>query len=102
MRKARKKPASKKRSVGKTSKQQGTRKTNTNKKISFFYHYNKPESKRTGTEKISLHFQGKCHIVNNVDIRVPTYGKKRKEQPNFVVAGQANDIKIRNKIAYIT
>jgi hypothetical protein len=60
----------------------------------FFYHYNKPASRSRGRPVISLHFAGRCHLVDNIVCDVPTYGRIRKTQPLFVVAGQAEKIEI--------
>lgn len=70
--------------------------------MKFFFHYNKPESKKRGIPTITLHNKGKCLLINNVICNVPTYGKIRKQQPRFVIAGDAKNIRIINKIAHIT
>jgi hypothetical protein len=67
----------------------------------FFFHYNRPASIKNGKLVVSLHFSGKCHLVDNVVCDVPTKGRSRKTQPRFVVAGKAESITIRDNIAFI-
>lgn len=55
---------------------------------SFFFHYNKPASRAAKKPKISVHHRGRCHIVDNVDCRVPVKGRHGKRQPHFVMAGR--------------
>lgn len=54
----------------------------------FWYHYNKPASKRAGYPILTLHYEGKCHMVRSIDCQVPTYTRERSSQPNLVVAGK--------------
>lgn len=72
-----------------------------NKKKVFWFHYNKPQTQRTGKVKISLHFDKKCHIVDSLKILVPTVSKIKKTQPLFVMSGYSNNIKITNNNATI-
>lgn len=67
----------------------------------FWFHYNKPASRRAGKPVISLHFQRKCHLVGNVECRVPLAGRIRKTQPAFVMAGLAKSIRIEDGVAII-
>lgn len=67
----------------------------------FFYHYNKPESKRAGEPRITLHFQGECHVVKDIVVCQPTRARFRKQQPHFVMCGWANKISITRKRALI-
>jgi hypothetical protein len=67
----------------------------------FFLHMNKPASQKAGRPVISLHFRGKCHLVDNIVCNVPTSGRTRKTQPLFVMAGKASSVRIENGIAYI-
>jgi len=71
-------------------------------KYSFFFHYNKPASRQKGSPVISLHYKQQCHLVGNVVCNVPTKGKINvKRQPNFVMAGKAENVLIENNVAYI-
>lgn len=54
----------------------------------FYFHYNKPASKKAGKPQISIHYKKTCYIVDNVDCRVPTIGKINKRQPFFVMKGK--------------
>ncbi len=67
----------------------------------FFFHYNKPASKKAGSPIISIHYKKQCILVKNVICSVPTRGKIRKTQPFFVMAGKANSIEVLDEIAYI-
>lgn len=67
----------------------------------FFFHYNKPLSIKRGKPTISLHFDKKCHFVDNIVCNVPTEGKINKNQPKFVIRGKAANIVIVDDIAKI-
>ena len=69
--------------------------------MTFYYHYSKPASKKFKIPKLSLHFNGACHLVNSIACKVPTFTKNNKRQPLIVVKGYANKIKIVDKIAII-
>ena len=58
----------------------------------FFYHYNKPESKRQGCNVLTLHWKGKCHLVNDIVCHLPTETHKQKRQPHCVVRGWATEV----------
>jgi hypothetical protein len=73
----------------------------TTTKKAFWFHYNKPESRRVGKPQITLHVSGMCIILDNVDCRVPVKGRIRKTQPHWVMAGKTKDIQIQNNIATI-
>lgn len=68
---------------------------------SFFFHYNKPASQRSGKQQISVHYKNTCFIVDNVICEVPSQGRLRNTQPRFVMAGKCNDVTIKNNIAQI-
>jgi len=46
----------------------------------FFYHYNKPRSQSLKKVQVSLHYDDKCHIVDNIICDVRTVGRIRKSQ----------------------
>lgn len=72
-------------------------------KIPFFFHYNKPASKKHNHPVISFHFRQKCHLVANVIINVPTRGKIRMQrQPHFIVCGIGNKVEIVDNVAHVT
>ena len=58
------------------------------RKYSFFYHYNKPASSAAGRPQLSIHYRGKCHIVDEITCAVPTRSKVRKTQPHVVIVGK--------------
>jgi hypothetical protein len=68
----------------------------------FFFHYNKPASLKTGKQQITVHYKGCCHIVDNIECEVPTKGRLRKTQPRFVIAGKCSNFIIQNNIGIIT
>lgn len=67
-------------------------------KTTFWYHYNKPASRKAGRNKLTVHYGGLCHIVDGIDINVRTYSRDRKTQPRCVIAGIANHLSIKNGI----
>jgi hypothetical protein len=54
----------------------------------FFYHFNK------GKKAMSVHWQGQCLIVNDVDCRVRAKTKWNKRQPMLVMQGYARQVDI--------
>lgn len=67
----------------------------------FWFHYNKPFSKKANKPQITIHYKGKCLIVDNLNCHVVTNGRIRKIQPYFVIEGRCNTIEIKENIAYI-
>lgn len=72
------------------------------KSKSFFIHYNKISSRIAKRPQISVHHTKKCHIVDNVVVKVPTQGRIRKSQPYFVMTGKCVSLEIIDGIAYIS
>ena len=70
--------------------------------LNFFFHFNKPESKKKQKPQISVHYKKTCYIVDNVVCNVKTTGRVRKKQPLFVMAGKCKDFKIVDKVAVIS
>ncbi len=68
---------------------------------SFFFHMNKPASLKMGRPVVSLHYCGKCYLVNNVVCNTPTRGRLRKKQPVFVMVGKARSVRIVDGVAFI-
>lgn len=58
------------------------------KPYSFYFHYNKPASKSAGHNILTIHYQGKCHLVHDIVCNVPIRTRKRKTQPRCVIAGK--------------
>lgn len=67
----------------------------------FFYHYNKPASAQRGHPTISLHFKGKCHLVDQLDCGVPTNSRTHETSPKFVMVGDAKTIRIKEGLGVI-
>jgi len=70
-------------------------------KRSFWFHYNKPESRKVGKPQITVHYMGACHIVDNLKCNVPIAGKLRKTQPFWVIAGKTSSIEFEDGLATI-
>jgi len=71
------------------------------RKKSFWFHYNKPESRKLGKPQITVHFAGVCHIVDNIICDAPTVGRIRKTQPHWVMAGKTDTLRIDCGVATI-
>lgn len=56
---------------------------------SFFYHYNKPMSRKFGRNKLTIHRKGVCHLVDEVRCLVETKTKDNKTQPHCVIIGKS-------------
>ena len=54
----------------------------------FFYHYYKQK------KRMSIHFKGACHVVDNVECLVPCETKWNKTQPQLVMRGWAKELDI--------
>ena len=71
------------------------------KKYVLWFHYNKPLSKKTGSDQWSVHFRNTCHIVDHIDCRIPTHSKTNKRQPRVVMRCHATNLQIKNGTAII-
>lgn len=58
------------------------------KKTVFWFHYNKPLSKKAGKPQITVHYKGTCYVADNIECHVPIEGHIRKTQPFFVMKGK--------------
>ncbi len=58
----------------------------------FYYHYNKPASRKAGRAVLTLHYNKTCHLINGLSCYVSTYTEERKKQPRLVIKGHAHDI----------
>jgi hypothetical protein len=59
----------------------------------FFYHYNKAESRKQGCNVMTIHWEGACHMVNHVQMRVPYLeSHAQKRQPHCIMRGHATSI----------
>ncbi len=67
----------------------------------FFFHYNKPASKKANKTMWSVHWNNACYIVENIDCRVPVLSKTNKRQPFATMKGKGR-VKVNNKTAVIT
>ena len=71
------------------------------KKRRFWFHYNKPESKKQGRPVLTVHWKGSCIPVNSIKCRVQTETHERNSQPHCVVRGWAHDVKVKSGEAEI-
>jgi hypothetical protein len=67
----------------------------------FWLHYNKPASRLVGRPRLTIHYNGKCHIVSHIVCMVPTWSRHRKQQPCFVMCGKGK-LSIENDMAVIS
>lgn len=58
----------------------------------FWYHYNKPASKKAGRPVLSVHYEDRCQQVHMVKCKVDTETQARKRQPFCVVRGWCEGI----------
>lgn len=68
----------------------------------FFLHYNKPLSQRRGKHIWSVHYQDRCHFVENIDCQVATQSKTNKTQPYVVMRGRARNVRINKRLSKAT
>lgn len=72
----------------------------------FFFHYNKPESKRQGKVIWSVHWNKTCYLVHHIRCYTYTESKINKRQPYAVIRGMGTVLilvgKGRESIAVIT
>lgn len=64
------------------------------KKRRFWFHYNKPESKKQGRTVLTVHWKGSCIQVNSIKCHALTETHERKRQPHCVVRGWAHEVKV--------
>lgn len=62
------------------------------KKRRFWYHYNKPESKKQGRNVITVHWKDTCYPVNKVICNVSTESHDQKTQPYCIIRGWCEDV----------
>lgn len=64
------------------------------KNYSFYFHYNKPASRAAGKPVLSVHYRGKCYMVDFVRCEVPIESKNNKRQPFCVMTGKSQNLTI--------
>ena len=50
----------------------------------------------------TVHFNKSCNPVKGIVCSVPTKTHERKQQPRGIVKGNANDVVIKNNVAFIS
>lgn len=68
----------------------------------FYFHFNKPQTQISNKTIWSLHFDNKCHYVEQIISKVPSKTRSRKYQPKAIVSGSYNNITIKDGVATIT
>jgi hypothetical protein len=73
------------------------------RKYRYFFHYNKPLSRKLGKQMITLHFKNKCHFLEGDKFICKTEceGKVNPTQPVFVMQGFCEDFIIEDGIGYV-
>jgi len=61
----------------------------------FFFHFNKPESKKQNRNVLTVHWKGSCIPVNAIDCQVATETHDKISQPTCVVRGWASTVDIK-------
>lgn len=61
----------------------------------FFYHFYKQKG------RMSVHFAGACHVVDNIHCFVPCETKWNKRQPKLVMQGFARKLTILYGVAHL-
>jgi hypothetical protein len=56
----------------------------------FWFHFNKPASRKAGHPVMTVHTGGKCLLVRAIVCKGPTCTRERPTQPRMVIAGQGN------------
>lgn len=67
------------------------------KKTRFYFHYNKPASKKAGAPKLSIHHKGLCYLVDSLICHVSIESKNNKRQPHCVMQGFGQVIRLDNE-----
>lgn len=60
----------------------------------FGFHYSKPASRAAGRNVLSVHWQGKCHLVNHVLCAAKIETHHQKRQPHCILRGFARQVMI--------
>lgn len=71
------------------------------KKYSFYFHYNKPATLKSGKIVMSIHYRGACHLVNSIKCNVPTWTRFQTKSPKATMAGKAFSVEIVDDVALI-
>lgn len=66
----------------------------------FWFHFNKPETRKRGVPVMTVHYKGQCLMVESIDCAVPVKTRARRQQPVIVVAGDG-EATVTNGVAVI-
>lgn len=67
----------------------------------FWFHFNKPETRKRGRPVMTVHYKGQCLMVEEIECNVPVRTRRRKQQPVMVVAG-VGEVTVTDGKAVIT
>ena len=68
-----------------------------NKKKRFWFHYNKPESKKQDCNILTVHWNNMCVLVHSIQCSVATESHDQKSQPHCIIRGWCDDVSFVNK-----
>lgn len=68
----------------------------------FTYHFNKPASARLGRPVMSVHWQGRCHIVDGIVCSAVCESHVNRRQPRVVMRGWARGVRLTRGVALIS
>lgn len=67
----------------------------------FWFHYNKPLSKKHGKNILTVHYNKTCYFVENIECSVPIKTKHNKTQPHCVLKGSCQNFAVQDNVCYI-
>ena len=62
------------------------------KKTRFWFHYNKPESKKQDCNVMTVHWKNKCVLENGIKCLVATESHDQKRQPHSIIRGWCDKV----------
>jgi len=64
----------------------------------FWFHYNKPMSRKIGMAVWTVHWRGKCYQALNIKCNTITETHEKSRQPHAVVRGMAHTLELRGPL----
>lgn len=58
----------------------------------FFYHYHKAASRAAKRNVLTIHWQGACHMVNDIECEPSTQTHTQVRQPHCIIRGFATNV----------
>ncbi len=69
---------------------------------SFFFHYNKAMSKKTGHSVLTVHYKGACHFTPKIVCKTFIESKNNKRQPFCVMKGKTRKLIVKKDFIEIS